>query len=1094
MNLLLTNSIYVMLIRPKTFWYFWIVSFASLLIWNGCVSDMDVGKQASIPRVVDFNFHIRPILSDRCYACHGPDSKARKADLRLDTQAGAMAALKETPGEFAIVAGNPDSSVVYRRITSDDEEVIMPPPDSHLKLSEREKKLIKKWIEQGAEWKEHWAFIPLKSSALPKVKQNDWPENEIDHFILAKMEENGLKPSPPADPAKRLRRVSLDLTGLPPNLEEIDAVAKGEESYESAVDKLLASPAYGERMASIWLEAARYADSHGYQDDRPRTMWPWRDWVIDAFNQNMPYDSFIVHQLAGDLLPNATYRHKLATGFNRNHAITQEGGVVNEEYVTEYVADRVNTVATAFMGLTLECARCHDHKYDPLSQKEYYQMFAFFNTIDERGQVNYFNESPEPNMKVEDEELEAIIAMLDSQKTALKYELAGQEKVSMIPFRNWLPTNISKIDLSEKINEKLILYHKLDQLTDGETQNEVPYSTSGKINTGLTRELNAPVLVTGKKGKALEFDGINFLNLGDKADFEFSDPFSLGGWVKFESLPEKDAGVLVKRNGEQRRGGYQMLISKKGKLKIGLIHNQGKEKIEVETTSSISPQEWNHLWMNYNGSGKASGVDLYINGEKQRVKIITDELNDKSILNGNDLLAGNWTHRKKNRGDIQGFENGQIDEIRVYSRRLTPPEIQLIADLNPIETYLAADENEKKQLGDFIFYPYYLQYIDSSYQKTARRLDSLRDIHLDIPHVMIMEEMETPRKSYVLARGAYDALTEEVFPSTPEIVYPYSQKYPQNRLGLAMWLTDPNHPLTARVMVNRCWQMLFGKGLVETPEDFGSQGALPSHPELLDELAIQFVESGWDVKALLKEMVMSATYQQTSRITPQKSEKDGENKWLSRGPSQRLTAEMIRDQALASSGLLRKEVGGPWVKPYQPAGIWKELANQIGENKYRPSRGDGLYRRSIYTYWKRTIPPPTMLTFDAAERNVCVVKRQTTSTPLQSLVLLNDPQYLEASRMLAERMIREGGEHPIERIRHGFRIATSRLPENKELKLLLGLLQLEQKQFEGNPAKADSILTIGNQLRDVNLDDNELAAYTVIANLLLNLDETKMKS
>lgn len=1047
-----------------------------LFLSNACgTEDSDTQTQA-LPEVVDFNWHIRPILSDRCYTCHGPDEKVREANLRLDTEEGAFAALEEGEERFALVPGDADKSLLIRRIESSSSESIMPPPESNLSLSEYEIKLLRKWVEQGAKWKTHWAFTPPKKADLAGGKDS-WVQNEVDHFSLNKMEEQGFSPNTAASRAKLLRRMSFDLTGLPPSWEDIQAFEEdeSEDAIEKRIDALLASPAYGERMASIWLDAARYADSHGYQDDRPRTMWPWRDWVIDAFNRNLPYDSFLIKQVAGDLLPNAAYEDKLATAFNRNHAITQEGGVVNEEYVTEYVADRTQTFSTTFLGLTMECARCHDHKYDPLSQKDYYQLFAFFNTIEERGQVNYFDLSPKPHIKMQDAEYEKKLRYIDSLTLAWEekqeqIKIAGKEG-----FKTW---NIEKESDIGNIDKELKAHFKLDTYNELSSPNEHA-NLLANMNTGLIGEVAKPEILAGKSGKALKFDGENFLNLGDLADKEYYEHFSYGAWIKLDQYPEKDAAILVKRNGEQKRGGHQLLISPKGKLKLSLIHNARDQRIDVETQASVKRGRWNHVFMSYAGSGKANAVDLFINGKLQSKQVLTDKLGKKSILNGNDLLAGNWTHRKRSIGNLQGFVGGIIDEIRVYDRSLSPLDVKIIA------------ESRDKSSYDELF-THYLKEKNKAYQNVQHKLDSLRPLHAELPYIMVMEEMDTARATHVLNRGAYDARMERVYANTPHQLLEFSEEYPKNRLGLAQWMIHPEHPLTARVAVNRVWQMLFGRGIVNTPEDFGSQGSLPSHPELLDWLAVDFRENGWDVKALIKKIVLSATYQQSSDISKEKRDRDKENIYLARGPIKRLSSEMIRDNALAISGLMDQSLGGPWVKPYQPSGVWKELANQIGENKYRASKGSGLYRRSLYSYWKRTIPPPSMLTFDAAERTVCVVKRQSTSTPLQSLVLLNDPQYVEASRLLAARMLEESELD--EQLSKGFRLATSRNPEPDELKVLKSLYLSEKDRFKLETEAANSLLEVGQSQLLHEKDPAEYAAMSIVANTILNLDEAKMKS
>ncbi len=1047
------------------------------LFLAACEGGQDTSVTAKkIPATIDFNLHVKPILSDRCYTCHGPDNNKREAGLRLDTKKGAFAALKESEGH-AFVAGKPQESAALMRMTSTDPDEVMPPPESNLQLTDYEIEVLKKWVKQGAEWKAHWAFIPPERPELPEVKDEDWVQNPIDNFVLSKLEEEGFQPAEKASKEKLLRRVTFDLTGLPPTVEELDAFLQDDtpDAYEKVADRLLSSQHFGERMAPMWLDLSRYADSHGYQDDRPRTMWPWRDWVIEAFNENLPYDEFVTWQLAGDLLPNATYEQKLATGFNRNHAITQEGGVIEEEYLTEYAADRTNTFSTTFLGLTVECARCHDHKYDPISQKEYYQLFGFFNSVPETGKISYLDEAPEPAIRVEDPELEAKKAFVDSTILALEGRLEQIQEQPKPEFETWL----ASASLQTDTDSEQLAYFKLDVMEAQQFRGD--YSDlPGLLNVALPKKIALPQHVEGKYGKALEFNGANFLTLGDIADFDHHHHFSLGAWVKHSNAHDRRAGILSRRNGEIARQGYDLTLTQDNKLSLRLIHLNGKEYLDVQTRTAIPVGQWAHVFATYNGSGKAAGVKLYINGKQQIVKVNQDNLGRQSILNGNDLLVGNWYSRNV-ATDTYGFTGGVIDEVRVYARTLSPLEVQQVADVKP---------NPQQQA----LYAHYLQRQDKEFQRITARLDSLRRLDVIIPHVMIMQEREEQKPAYILARGAYDAPIEQVERATPEAVLPFDEKYPQNRLGLAQWLVDEENPLTARVAVNRFWQMYFGKGIVRTLADFGNQGDLPTHPKLLDWLAVEFRESGWNIKALQKLIVMSATYQQSAHITKKQQQRDPENLMLARGPNVRLTAEMFRDKALAVSGLLYDSLGGKWVKPYQPAGIWKAMANQIGENKYRPSQGPGLYRRSLYTYWKRTIPPPTMVMFDAPERTLCVAKRQSTSTPLQSLALLNDPQFVEAARKLAERMLEKGGTSVEEQIAFGFRAVTSREPRARELELLTRLYQDKLNDYETAQQEADGLMRVGDADYNKQLDKVQLAAMAVVANTLFNLDEAKFRS
>jgi hypothetical protein len=737
-----------------------------------------------LPEVVDFNFHIKPILSDRCFKCHGPDEATREGGLGLHTEAHAFAALGKGQDHFALVPGDPEQSTLIQRIYTNDPQEIMPPPESNLTLTDHEKALLRRWVEQGAAWKKHWAFLQPEMPELPGAGAG-WAQNEIDHFIYAKLQEQALQPSPKAEKTKLIRRLSFDLRGLPPSLEEVEAFIADDrpDAWARLVDTFLNSTAYAERMALDWMDISRYADTHGYQNDFERVMWPWRDWVIHAFEQNMPYDQFVTWQLAGDLLPEPTLEQQIATGFNRNHKITAEVGVIDEEYRVEYVADRAQTLGTAFLGLTMECARCHDHKYDPISQKDYFSLFAFFNNLPERGFVGQleqdFRYAPKPSVRISKEAIDSVVTFINNRDT--------------------------------------------------------------------------------------------------------------------------------------------------------------------------------------------------------------------------------------------------------------------------------------------------LPYID----------------------LMVMQEQESLRKTYILNRGQYDQHAAEVGPAVPAQLPALPEGAPANRLGLAQWLFSAENPLTGRVAVNRLWQQLFGTGIVSTPYDFGNQGALPTHPELLDFLAIKFREDGWDVKAMLRYMVHSATYQQSAAIRPEYADKDPENRWLARAPHLRLKAEMIRDQAFAASGLLSKEVGGPSVKPYQPEGLWEETTGGGGGTtaSYQVSEGADRYRKSLYTFWKRTVPPPGMLILDAPSRDLCSVKRQETNTPLQALLLLNDPQILEASKALALRAWHDGGPTAADRIAYMFRSVTSDLPDEEELSVLTRYFEAERAFYATAAEEAEAYLSAGAFVLPDTLPVHEMAAYTLVANAIFNLDE-----
>jgi hypothetical protein len=1094
---------------------------SAILTTGACGGGARAPEVTGLPDVVDFNFHVKPILSDRCFACHGPDDRARKAGLRLDTQEGPFARLES--GNRAVVPGKPGRSALVKRILSTDPEFMMPSPESHLTLSDYEKAILIRWIERGAEWKPHWAFIAPEMPPVPGASDPRWSQNEIDAFILATLGEKGFQPSPEADKETLIRRVTFDLTGLPPTIEEIDGFLADDspDAYERVVDRLLASPAYGERMAAEWLDVARYADSHGYQDDGMRKMWPWRDWVIDAFNRNMSFDQFITWQLAGDLLPQATQEQLLATGFNRNHMQSQEGGIVLEEYRVEYVADRVNTLGAAFLGVTLECARCHDHKYDPILQKEYYQLFSFFNTVNESGQAPYSGVAS-PILTLKDEEAERRLAALDEQIRKLEADAAPDNAAFDAGFRAWLE-RVEATKLGPTIDVA-----KLPGLVghlplDGSQVVEVPAADKdgkpapkGTPPTKEIRFVNAvnprkpatlggdrdrvPETVPGRIGQAQRLPGESHIDLGKEFGFfERNQPFSVGIWFRIEE--EGTEGPLFARSAGWANGnrGYEVILRKDGTFTAGLHHVVPDNSIEIETVQAVTPGTWHHLAMTYDGSSRAAGLRLFIDGKPVATRTLMDNLH-RSIIQSGIEDNQNWGEppglRIGRRSD-ETLQDVSVDDLRVYDRQLTAFEAAALSGVDdPLGVTVALPPAERSAAQQAALREHYVLRVEPRFPPLLRQLTEARgranELLTSLPAVMVMGEQPSPRPTFMLARGAYDAPAERVEPDTPKAIGPFPKGLPRNRLGLAQWLLDPGHPLTARVLVNRYWGLLFGNGIVATPEDFGNQGRLPTHPELLDWLAITFIESGWDLKGLHKRMVTSATYRQSSAADARLLERDPANEWLARGPAYRMSAEQIRDNALAASGLLVRRIGGPSVYPYQPPGLWEELATR-NATTYVQGEGEDLYRRSLYTVWKRSTPPPSAISFDAADRLICAVRRQRTSTPLQALVLLNDPQYVEAARMVAERMIKDGGSDPDDRITLGFRLLTSRRPQPDERQLLRDLYDEELAHFQTHRQEARSLLSVGEQPRDAKLDAAETAALTVVASTLINLDEAVNK-
>jgi len=1017
---------------------------------------------------VEFNRDIRPIFSDKCYTCHGPDAANRKTKLRFDIEAGAKIELSK--GRQVIVPGDPLQSEVYKRVASGDPALRMPPAYmGREKLTDGEIALIRTWIEQGAQWERHWSFIPPKRRPPAEVAEKNWPRNPIDSFVLARLEREVLKHSLEADRRTLIRRVTLDLTGLPPSPAEVQAFLNdaSTNAYEKVVDRLLASPRYAERMAFRWMEAARYGDTNGYQTDGVRDMWRWRDWVINAFDRNMPFDQFTIEQLAGDLLPDPTLDQRIATAFNRNHRTNAEGGIVPEEFRVEYVADRSETTSTVWLGLTVGCARCHDHKYDPIKQKEYYQLFAYFNNVPEKGLVyNFGNEDPYVKAPTPDQQ---------RRLTELDRNLAGAEQ-------QWESLAAKLLEAQQKWEHKIARSKTPDwTISEGLTFHSPLAGRRSIVEVAGCADDDAhcdlPV-VEGPAGKARQFDDKHFLESdGGVANFDYLQPFTFAAWIK----PESDKGAILSHYEDYFEGQGHGLYLIDGKIRLHVVFRWTDIGLRVETADPVKLNEWQHVLVTYDGKRKASGVRIYVNGAPQELKVLFDELtwpmDFKLPLR---IGAGGGLHFK-----------GAIGDVRVYTIALTPEQVATIPLRRSIREIAAMPpETRSKAESDKLRFAF----LDRASPKDIRRAgDELRIAQRErqlfwesIPTVMVMAEGKS-RDTFILKRGAYDNPGDRVTPGVPSVLPPLHSDWPNNRLGLARWLVDRNNPLTARVTVNRFWQMYFGTGLVKTVQDFGSQGDWPAHLDLLDWLACEFMDSGWNVKALQKIIVSSSTYRQASAATPELLQRDPENRLLSRGPRLRLGPEMIRDQALAASGLLVEKVGGPSVKPYQPPGLWQELAGGKG---YEHDGGEGLYRRSLYTYWKRTVAPPFMVNFDSPNRETCTVRETRTNTPLQALDLMNDVTFVEAARKLAERMMTEGGNQPRERIEFAYELVLARPPKPAEMQVLFDALNGFETRYQRDRKSAKEFLKHGDSPQEIKADARELAAYTSIASLMLNLDET----
>lgn len=1038
---------------------------------------------ATLPDKMDYNLHVKPILSDKCFSCHGPDMAKQKAGLRLDMPLSAFGDLPESPGKVAIDPGHLNGSELFHRIVSNDPEYKMPSKKSKFSLSATEKAILIKWIREGAEYKTHWAFVKPEKSDVPSVKLKDWVINPIDNFIVKKLEIENLEPANEAKKELLLRRLSLDLTGLPATLSEISAFVNDQspKAYEKQVDRLLKSPHYGEKMAVNWLDLARFADSHGYTVDRLIDLSPYRDWVIQAYNKNMPYDKFVQWQLAGDLMPKPTKEMMIATAFNRLHQQNMEGGIIEEEFQTEYVIDRVNTTGIAVMGLPIGCARCHDHKYDPISQKNYYEMFSFFNRVKEAGQISWDNASPSPTILLPSKEQEKIIKYLNSSIHKQENIVSQYKKGSIAGFQNWMNSNAYKKLEKEKI--PLFGLQAYYTFSNGSLKNTVP---AAKNTLLIASNTDKPVFVKRDKGSALVLNGDQWYDLNQVGVFRKSDPFS----INISVFIPKDfkEGVLFHKCVSERLynfRGYHLYL-KDDRLTVNMSHAAPSNAISRITQKPVIRNQWVQLTMTYDGSSKANGLKLFENGIEQKLITTMDQLTKDILMYSKvqpGLQIGAW-----DRG--LGFKGGQVDDIMVYNRELTDYEIKIIGKRASWATIVKKEPSKLTTKELNLLNKYYLSVIDHNVIIEAKQLQSIRTELADsvnkIRELMVMQDSPDPKRTFILNRGNYDSLGEEVFPNTPQSILPFPKNLPKNRLGLAQWLTDSNHPLTARVAVNRVWQNFFGTGLVKTSEDFGNQGELPSHLELLDWLAVNYKESGWDNKKLCKLIVMSATYRQDSKAIASTKLKDPENRFLSHGPAQRLSAEMIRDNALMASGLLNKKIGGKSVKPYQPDGLW-----EINNTSYKADSGDAVYRRSLYILVKRSVPNPTLNTFDATTRSYCVVRRQSTNTPLQSLVLLNDPTFVEASKVMGQDITYSKDKSKA--ISDLYSKLTGIRPSKAELGLLKALQSKELQKFRADIKKTTGWLSAGQFKINEALEPAMVAANSVVASVILNSDATLTK-
>jgi hypothetical protein len=1024
-----------------------------------------------------YNRDIRPILADNCFPCHGPDSASRKASLRLDQRDVAVQAK-------AIVPGKPDESEVVRRLFTDDVGERMPPRKTKKVLTPEQKEKLRQWIASGAEYQPHWSFIAPVRPPQPVVKNEAWVRNPIDRFILDKLERAGLQPAPEADRRTLARRLSLDLRGLPPTPAEVEAFVNdpAPDAYEKLVDRLLASPHWGEHRGRYWLDAARYADTHGIHIDNYREMYTYRDWVIGAFNRNVPFDVFTVEQLAGDLLPNHSLDQQIASGFNRCNITTNEGGAINEEYLVFYTRDRTETTSKVWLGLTANCAVCHDHKFDPLTQREFYEMAAFFNNTTQGAMDGNIKDTP-PVVPVPKPEDRSRWDSLRDELASLDHRMSEHRLAARADFDNWL-LEASADNLVALIPDQDLKLHV--PLNDG-NGNAVRYVADGRPES-----ITLPSDLAWEDGhvdaKTYVSQPAKILEMAEAGDLDKDQAFSFGAWVK-PPANNPTGSVFARMEEPLQYRGWDLWLEN-GRFGSHLIHSWSDDAIKVMSRTPVKKGQWNHLFVTYDGSGKAGGVKIYLNGALQPTETFADSLKG--------TIRTQVPFKIAQRTSSSRLDHLAIQDLRIYGRALDATEVGQLARASRAAWLLGKPRENRSQEEANELYSWWLLSQDPTYQEMTRQHTALEQEKSairgrgTIAHVM--QERGEEATAYVLFRGEYDKRRDPVRPSTPHFLPPMPEDSTKDRLGFARWLLRPDHPLTSRVTVNRFWQEVFGTGIVRTSGDFGVSGELPTHPELLDWLAVEFRESGWDVKQFFRLLVTSSTYRQAALTTREKLEADPQNRLLSRGARFRMDGEMLRDYALAASGLLVQKLGGPSVKPYQPDGVWEAVA-MIGSDTrdYQRDSGEKLYRRTLYTFWKRSAPPASLDIFNAPTRETCTVRRERTNTPLQALVTLNDPQFVEAARHLAQTTLKESGERFEDRA------------DFLAKRILLRALRPEEEQvvrtsfdelldfYQSQPEDARKLIAVGESKADPSLDASMLAAWTMIANELLNLDEVLNK-
>jgi hypothetical protein len=1030
------------------------------------------------PEKLEYNRDIRPILSENCFNCHGPDSASRKAKLRLDVREDAIK-------REVIVPGHPEKSPLVERVFAKESRELMPPAKTHKKLTAVQKEILKRWIAEGAEYQPNWAYLTPQRPDVPAVKNKGWVRNPVDAFILAELEKKGLTPAPEADRWTLGRRASLDLTGLPPTPEDLAAFVNDPQpdAYEHYVDRLLKSPHWGEHRGRYWLDAARYADSHGIHFDNYREIWSYRDWVINAFNKNLPFDQFTIEQLAGDLLPNPTLDQLIATGFNRCNITTNEGGVIPEEYLVLYTRDRTETVAQVWLAMTAGCAVCHEHKYDPLSQKEFYEMAAFFNNTTQGAMDGNIKDTP-PTIFVPAMPDRPRWDVLSKQLADARGKIEFRKQAAQADFQKWL-ANVKPETFPALVpNNGLQLHAALSEGMGQSVQLKIKgMAQFVKLDSGFAWDKGhiADKAFKVQPGATLENPGAG--------DFEKNQAFAAAAWVKFPT-GQTSGAILARMDDKNDFRGWDLWVEN-NRVGSHIIHKWPDDAIKVTTRKPLKAGQWHHVLVSYDGSGKAGGVKIYVDGAEEKDRqVFADKLKD-SIRTKVPLKVGQ-------RDSTSRVDNVVIQDLRVYGQALSGQETASLVKGTRAAWLLRKPAKDQSPAEKKEVYDWWLTSVDPVFQGYNQELNVLQQEESTLKSrgtvAYITQEKKEEPHAYLLYRGEYDKRKDKVVAQTPQFLPTMAKDLPKNRLGFAKWLMSAEHPLTARVTVNRFWQEVFGTGLVRTAGDFGGAGEMPSHPELLDWLAVEFRESGWDVKKFFKMLVTSSAYRQQAIVTKERLEKDPENRYLSRGPRFRMDAEMIRDYALAASGILVPRIGGPSVKPYQPQGVWEAVA-MIGSNTrdYKQDSGENLYRRSLYTFWKRAAPPASMDILNAPNREFCTVRRETTNTQLQALVTLNDPQFVEAARHLAQLTLQKGGNTVETRIDFMARKVLCRPLKAAEVKVVENSFTKLHGYYQGRIEDARKLIAVGESRADPALEPAQLAAWTMVANQLFNLDEVLNK-